>query len=97
MWGLILAAVLGVTISSGEFRHHTATLTYLAVPGRNRVLAAKAVAGASPARPSAWPGTPSRWRSGFSFVAGHGYRLAIGAGTLTDWGSATWWARRCSA
>jgi ABC-2 type transport system permease protein len=37
--------VLGVTISSGEFRHHTATLTYLAAPSRARVLAAKAAAG----------------------------------------------------
>jgi ABC-2 type transport system permease protein len=46
VWGLILAAVLGATISSGEFRHHTATLTYLATPARGRVLAAKMAAGA---------------------------------------------------
>jgi ABC-2 type transport system permease protein len=47
VWSMIIALVLGVTISSGEFRHHTATNTYLAVPGRTRVLAAKAVAGAA--------------------------------------------------
>jgi ABC-2 type transport system permease protein len=45
IWALVLATVLGVTISSGEFRHQTATQTYLATPGRNRVLAAKAIAG----------------------------------------------------
>ena len=39
--------MLGVTISSGEFRHQTATLTYLATPNRTRVLAAKAVAAAA--------------------------------------------------
>ena len=46
VWCLVLAIVLGVTISSGEFRHHTATLTYLAALAPTRVLAAKATAGA---------------------------------------------------
>ncbi len=27
VWSLVLAAVMGVTVSSGEFRHSTATLT----------------------------------------------------------------------
>jgi len=43
-WAMLLAAILGVLISSGELRHSTATLTYLAAPDRARVLAAKAVA-----------------------------------------------------
>ena len=43
---MILAAVLGVIVASGEFRHTSATLTYLATPDRRRVLGAKAVAGA---------------------------------------------------
>src|ERR1700739_4083644 len=43
---LLLATVLGVTVSSGEFRHGTATVTYLSVPHRNRVLAAKSAAAA---------------------------------------------------
>jgi ABC-2 type transport system permease protein len=44
---MILAAVLGVIVTSGEFRHASATLTYLASPSRGRVLAAKAVAAAA--------------------------------------------------
>jgi ABC-2 type transport system permease protein len=43
---MILAAILGVIVTSGEFRHTTATLTYLATPDRRRVLGAKAVAAA---------------------------------------------------
>ena len=45
-FALLLAAILGVTISSGEFRHHTATATYLAFPRRAQVMIAKACAAA---------------------------------------------------
>jgi ABC-type transport system involved in multi-copper enzyme maturation permease subunit len=86
VWGLILAAVLGVTISSGEFRHNTATLTYLATPRRSRVLAAKAAAGGIAAATFGLAVYVITLAVGLSFVAAHGYHLAIGAGTLTDWG-----------
>jgi len=46
IWLLLFAAVAGVTVTTSEYRHHTATLTYLALPDRNRVLRAKMVAGA---------------------------------------------------
>jgi len=46
-FALLVAALLGVVISSGEFRLKTATDTYLDQPDRGRVLAAKAVAAAA--------------------------------------------------
>jgi ABC-2 type transport system permease protein len=85
-WALIFAIVLGVTISSGEFRHQTATNTYLAVPGRNRVLAAKAAAGAIGGAVFGLAAYAVTLVVGLSFTGAHGYRLVIGAGTLADWG-----------
>jgi ABC-2 type transport system permease protein len=46
VWSLLFGAVLGVMVTSGEFRHSTVTSTYLATPVRSRVLAAKAIASA---------------------------------------------------
>jgi ABC-2 type transport system permease protein len=86
VWGLIFAIVLGVTISSGEFRHHTATVTYLASPNRGRVLVAKAITGALGGAVFGLAGYAVTLTVGLSFVAGHGYHLVIGGGTLTDWG-----------
>ena len=86
VWSLILAAVLGATVSSGEFRHHTATLTYLATPGRGRVLAAKTAAGAVAAAAFGVTGYVVTMAVTLGFVAGKGYHLAIGAATLAGWG-----------
>lgn len=86
VWSLILAAVLGAAVSSGEFRHHTATLTYLATPGRGRVLAAKTAAGAIAAAVFGLIGYIVTLAVTLGFVAGKGDHLAIGAATLADWG-----------
>jgi ABC-type transport system involved in multi-copper enzyme maturation permease subunit len=86
VWSLILAAVLGATVSSGEFRHHTATLTYLATPGRGRVLAAKTAAGTIAVAVFGLTGYLITLGITLGFVAGKGYHLAIGAATLTSWG-----------
>ena len=42
----LLAIILGITMTTTEFRHGTITPTFLATPKRELVLAAKAVAGA---------------------------------------------------
>lgn len=42
---LAMTMVFGVTVSTNEFRHSTATVTYLAIPSRSKVLAGKLVAG----------------------------------------------------
>jgi len=86
VWSLILAAVLGATVSSGEFRHQTATLTYLAVPSRGRVLAAKSAAGAIAGGVFGVTGYLVTLGITLGFVAGKGDSPAIGAGTLANWG-----------
>lgn len=82
VWALLLATVLGVTVSSGEHRHHTATLTYLAEPDRSRVLTAKAAAAAVAGAVFGLAGYLVAAGAGLAFVAGHGYRVPVGDATL---------------
>jgi len=86
VFALILAAVLGVTVSSGEFRHSTATLTYLATPRRSRVLAAKTVAGGCAGAVFGLVGYVIAAGVGLIFVAARGYHVAIGDATLARYG-----------
>jgi ABC-2 type transport system permease protein len=86
VWGLLFAAVLGVMISSGEFRHQTATLTYLAAPGRTRVMAAKMVAAAVVGGVFGLAVYLAAAGAGLGFAAGHGYPVSIGAATLVRYG-----------
>jgi ABC-2 type transport system permease protein len=97
VWDLILAVVLGMMISSGEFRHHTATSTYLATPDRNRVLAAKAITGAAGGGILGLAGYAVACTVGLSFVAAKGYPVVIGAATFFGWARDTSSAARCSA
>jgi ABC-2 type transport system permease protein len=86
VWGLIFAAVLGVIVSSGEFRHQTATFTYLAAPDRGRVLAAKMIAGAAGGAVFGLAGYAVAAAVGLAFTAAHGYGVAIGGVTFANWG-----------
>jgi len=79
---LLLAMVLGVTTSSGEFRHGTATATYLAVPRRNRVLTAKCMAAACAGAIFGFAGWFIATGVGLGFVASDGYPEPIGAATM---------------
>ena len=81
-WAMLFAAVLGVVASSGEFRHGTATLTYLAVPDRSRVLIAKALAAAGAGAIFGLVAAVIASTVGLSFVAGHHYPVALSAGTI---------------
>lgn len=87
IWALLLATVLGVTVSSGEFRHRTATNTYLAAPDRNRVLAAKAIAAALGGAVFGLAGFAVSFGTALSFTAARGYPVTVGAATLADWGT----------
>ncbi|MEY2582682.1 MAG: type transport system permease protein [Ilumatobacteraceae bacterium] len=43
--GALMAVLLGITMSAGEFRNNTATPTFLITPDRRRLMAAKVLAG----------------------------------------------------
>jgi ABC-2 type transport system permease protein len=43
--GALMAVLLGITMSAGEFRNNTAAPTFLITPDRRRVMAAKVLAG----------------------------------------------------
>jgi ABC-type transport system involved in multi-copper enzyme maturation permease subunit len=79
---MLLAAVLGAIVANGEFRHSSATLTYLATPNRARVLTAKAVAAAVVGSIFGLVAGTIATGVGLSFVAAHGDHVALGTGTL---------------
>ena len=79
---LLLAAILGVTVASGEFRHQTATLTYLSFPDRNQVLTAKAMAAAAAGAVYGFAAGVAATVVGLIAVAIKGDSVALSAGTL---------------
>jgi ABC-2 type transport system permease protein len=79
---MVLAAVLGVIAASGEYRHTTATLTYLATPNRSRVLAAKSIAAAIAGFAYGIIAALVATATALIFVAAHGYHDTLGAGTF---------------
>ncbi len=82
VWALLLAAVLGVTVSSGEYRHATITATYLVSPRRDRVLAAKSVAAAAAGAVFGLAGWLVATGIGLGLAAADGYPVALGPATL---------------
>jgi ABC-type transport system involved in multi-copper enzyme maturation permease subunit len=88
-FAMLIAWVLGVTISSGEFRHNTATLTYLAFPDRLRVLIAKAIVGFGAGTFFGAVGAAMATGVSLAVVAARGYPVVLGTGTiLADAGGA---------
>jgi ABC-2 type transport system permease protein len=86
-WTLLMASVLGGIVSSGEFRHSTATLTYLATPHRSRVLAAKATAAALAGAVFGLVGYLIAAGIGLGYVAARGYQVPVGDVTLIRYGA----------
>jgi len=82
IWSLLLAAVLGVIVSSGEFRHGTATATYLLTPRRDRVLAAKMMAAAGAGAVYGLAGWLIATAVGLGFVAARGDAVPLSAATI---------------
>jgi ABC-type transport system involved in multi-copper enzyme maturation permease subunit len=80
--GMLMAAVLGITISTGEFRHATATATYLATPDRTTVLIAKAVTATLAGLLFGLVTSGVAIGTGLAFVAAKGYPVALGGATI---------------
>jgi ABC-type transport system involved in multi-copper enzyme maturation permease subunit len=79
---MLFATVLGAIVSSGEFRHGSATLTYQATPRRECVLIAKViVAGGSGAIFGLVAGVIAT-AVGLAFVTGDHAHVALGTTTL---------------
>jgi hypothetical protein len=81
-WSMILAAVLGILVASGEFRHSSATLTYLATPDRKRVLLAKMPAAALIGAVFGLVAAAISTGLGLAFIAGRGDAIALGTSAM---------------
>jgi ABC-2 type transport system permease protein len=81
-WAMLFAMVMGVIAASGEFRHSTATFTYLAGPRRGRVLAAKAAAAAAAGAIFCLTGAVVVTGIGLAFTAGAGEPITLSAATF---------------
>lgn len=76
-FALLVAALLGVVITSGEFRLKTATDTYLDQPGRGRVLAAKAAVAAAAGAVLGIAAAATATGIALGFAVSRGYPLAL--------------------
>lgn len=83
---ILLAMAFGATVASGEFRHGTATATYLATPDRNRVLLAKAFAAAGAGLLLGLASAAVATGAGLAFVAAKGVPVALSWATLARFG-----------
>lgn len=81
-FALLLAAVFGATVTSGDFRHGTATLTYLTFPMRRRLLAAQVLAAAAGGAVFGLGAGVVTTGIGLAFVAFHGDPVALAVSTL---------------
>jgi hypothetical protein len=81
-FGLLFATILGNTIAAGEFRHGTATPTYLATPHRNRVMLAKLTTAAGIGALFGLVASAVATGVGLAFVAAKGYSIAVPALTM---------------
>jgi ABC-2 type transport system permease protein len=86
-FAFLISIIFGATVSSGEFRHSTATVTYLAFPNRVRVLIGKLTAAASVGLAFGALGFAANPMIALIFVAARGYPVALSAGTIVGDGA----------
>ncbi len=86
-FALLLALVLGVTITTGEFHHGTATATALAIPDRVRVLLAKAIVAAGGGLIFGLAAALVATVATLVFVASKGFTLVVPMSTVLRYGA----------
>jgi ABC-2 type transport system permease protein len=84
-FAMLVAAVFGVTVATGEFRHQTATDTYLDQPNRTRVLVAKVAAAAGVGLLFGLVASVIATTVGLAVAAAKGYDIAISTGTIAGY------------
>lgn len=80
---LLLSTILGVVVASGEYRHRTATNTYVAAPNRRTVMTAKAVAAASLGLLFGLASAAAATIIGLSFTSAGGHHLLLSSATIS--------------
>jgi ABC-2 type transport system permease protein len=80
---LLLATIVGIIMASGEFRHSTATNTYLAMPNRLTVMAAKGVAAAAVGLLFGLCSSAAATVIGLSFTSAGGQQLLLNNVTIS--------------
>jgi ABC-type transport system involved in multi-copper enzyme maturation permease subunit len=81
-FGMLVATVFGTIMASGEFRHKTATDTYLDEPHRARVLIAKLIASLPAGAVFGLVAATIATGVGLTFAAANGYNVALAASTI---------------
>lgn len=86
---ILLAAVFGTTVSTGDFRYRTATDTYLDDPNRVRVLVAKLMASAVVGAMFGVVAAGVATAMGLGFVAARGDQLALTGSSIARYAGGT--------
>lgn len=81
-FALLIAVIFGVTVSSGEFRHSTATITYVAFPNRTHVLRAKLTVAAGVGLVFGALGFTASTAVALIYTAADHYHIALSASTI---------------
>lgn len=81
-FAFLISIIFGATLSSGEFRHSTATITYLAFPDRVRVLIAKLIAAATVGLAFGALGFAASTAVAMIFISANGDHVALSATTI---------------
>lgn len=81
-FGLLLALVFGTIVASAEFRHNTASATFLATPRRRRVLVAKLVAAAAVGLLFGAVAAGVATGIGLAFVSAKGFAVSLSVATM---------------